>query len=289
MRPIDSNSIPGQICGFQFGEAEHGFNYNPSPEMQIVDPAQRMFPIQNRPQIQRIIPYIVPNNIYPESVITYPIIQNIVPPQLFYLSCPERNVCSTQIDSKHPLERKANKEKGQPIFQKEEIKKEAKQVKEIKNRVNSLWNSSDFIIIREKELKIDFSMQVYEADIFHACNSNETKLKCKFCEFIAENRRSLGGHVSRHHPNTSENYRKIQLRRNTKERIRSRTKLLLAKIEYFKKVKNLDYFADCISEKWKTKYKAMINKNIFRKIRDGITEEMVTNYLEHKELKIKTN
>jgi len=263
--------------------------FNSPPEIPMIYPSQSMLASPNLNQAPQIIPYVFANYPYPDFGNTCLNIQNILLPNTFNMAMPERNKQSFPIDYQIPIQTKTKIDHSKILTQKEEEQIKDSKAKKIEIKVYSFWNSSDFMILKERDNKAEFSTQVYDKEIYQAFKINETKLKCKYCEFMAENRRSLGGHVSRHHPNISQNYKKIILRRNTKERIRSRTKLLLAKIEYFKRVKNLDYFADNIAEKWKTKYQAMINKNIFRKIRDNITDEMITNYLERKELKIKNN
>jgi len=208
-----------------------------------------------------------------------PIIQQINYPNSFNLSilpqnqeinretinkCKEGKINDVCNEKRLNLENESSK----PKFS--EKKKETK-------KILTFYSDMNFTLIKNGGIR-EFGAQVDENEIAE-CFEKKQILICKYCNFEAKGRRSLGGHISKHHPNLSSKYKNTKKTRYSLERVRARTKLLLAKIKYLKHIKGLDYYSSSIQQTLKFNQKEFFDKALMRQIKETITEEMVTNYL----------
>ena len=207
------------------------------------------------------------------------LIQPIINPNVLSLfASPKNNFTNNEIDNKEPENNLNEFCKGNKIInEKDALKSNAEAMKE--NLCKRAFSSDiELNFIKNGEMYKEYGFQVNEKEIAHSIN-NDKIFNCKFCDFKSTDKRSLGGHVSKNHPKLSLNYTNIQVRRNSLKRIRARTKLLLAKIEYFNKTKGLSNLDSNVPEITHYIQKGPINRALFRQIKDDITEDMISNYL----------
>jgi len=132
----------------------------------------------------------------------------------------------------------------------------------------------------------DIELQIANSEGHLRIPSLDIRNKCNFCDAILKNRRSLGGHMSRHHRNMNPSYKILKEKRKNSERTRSRTRMLLAKIKFYKEYEKIELPKESLSKNFQEIIKNKDKKKAFLKIKEEITEDLVSDFLNKKNQKL---